>query len=130
MWYGSLEEPRIRHKGERDRRWILRGDASGSGVGPRRVLYRSPCRNYEAAAGLIPGAIGLCVAAFTNPAQRGAAAGVPGARDTVRRGRGGVFLDGIKTFADATMVIARGITLTGEKRFLGFVETDTENGRC
>ena len=37
-----------------------------------------------------------------------------------------VFLDG-KTFADATMVIALGITLTGEKRFLGFVETDTEN---
>ena len=36
-----------------------------------------------------------------------------------------VFLDG-KTFADATMVIALGITLT-EKRFLGFVETDTEN---
>ena len=37
-----------------------------------------------------------------------------------------VFLDG-KTFADATMVIALGITMTGEKRFLGFVETDTEN---
>ena len=35
-------------------------------------------------------------------------------------------LDG-KTFADATMVIALGITLSGEKRFLGFVETDTEN---
>ena len=29
--------------------------------------------------------------------------------------------------ADATMVIALGITLSGEKRFLGFVETDTEN---
>ena len=37
-----------------------------------------------------------------------------------------VFLDG-KTFADATMVIALGITMAGEKRFLGFVETDTEN---
>ena len=36
------------------------------------------------------------------------------------------FLDG-KTFADATMVIALGITMAGEKRFLGFVETDTEN---
>ena len=35
-------------------------------------------------------------------------------------------LDG-KTFADATMVIALGITVSGEKRFLGFVETDTEN---
>ena len=35
-------------------------------------------------------------------------------------------LDG-KTFAESTMVVALGITLTGEKRFLGFVETDTEN---
>ena len=39
-----------------------------------------------------------------------------------------LFLDG-KTFADATMVVALGITLSGEKRFLGFVETDTENER-
>ena len=37
-----------------------------------------------------------------------------------------LFLDG-KSFADAMMVIALGITLSGEKRFLGFVETDTEN---
>ena len=37
-----------------------------------------------------------------------------------------LFLDG-RTFADATMVVALGITLSGEKRFLGFVETDTEN---
>jgi len=37
-----------------------------------------------------------------------------------------VFLDG-KTFADMTMVLAVGITLTGEKHLLGFVETGTEN---
>ena len=35
-------------------------------------------------------------------------------------------LDG-KTFAETTMVVALGITMTGDKRFLGFVETDTEN---
>ena len=35
-------------------------------------------------------------------------------------------LDG-KTFAESTMVVALGITMAGEKRFLGFVETDTEN---
>ena len=39
-----------------------------------------------------------------------------------------VVLDG-KMFAAATMVIALGITLSGEKPFLGFVETDTENER-
>ena len=37
-----------------------------------------------------------------------------------------MFLDG-KTFADMTMVIAVGISLTGEKHVLGFVETGTEN---
>ena len=37
-----------------------------------------------------------------------------------------VFLDG-KTFAGTTLVVALGITLSGEKRFLGFVETGTEN---
>ncbi len=35
-------------------------------------------------------------------------------------------LDG-KTFAEATMVVALGITMTGDKRFLGVVETNTEN---
>ena len=39
-----------------------------------------------------------------------------------------LLLDG-KTFADAMMVMALGITLCGKKRFLGFVETDTENER-
>jgi transposase-like protein len=37
-----------------------------------------------------------------------------------------IFLDG-KTFADTTMVVALGVRITGEKEFLGFVETDTEN---
>ena len=32
-----------------------------------------------------------------------------------------------KTFAEATMVVALGITMTGDKRFLGVVETDTEH---
>ena len=36
-----------------------------------------------------------------------------------------IFLDG-KMFADATMVVALGITITGDKRFLGFVETSTD----
>jgi hypothetical protein len=39
-----------------------------------------------------------------------------------------VVLDG-KTFADDTMVVALGVTLTGEKVVLGFVETSTENAK-
>ena len=37
-----------------------------------------------------------------------------------------MFLDG-KAFADDMMVVALGIRITGEKVFLGFVQTDTEN---
>ena len=47
-------------------------------------------------------------------------------RDLSRDDVVALFLDG-KSFADAMMVIALGITVSGEKRFLGFVETDTEN---
>jgi transposase-like protein len=39
----------------------------------------------------------------------------------------GLFLDG-KTFGDDQMVIALGVTLSGEKVVLGFVQTATENG--
>jgi len=39
-----------------------------------------------------------------------------------------LFLDG-KTFADDEMVIALGVTLSGEKQILGFVQTETENER-
>ena len=39
-----------------------------------------------------------------------------------------LFLDG-KAFADSTVIIALGITLSGEKRFLGFVESDAETAQ-
>jgi len=96
----------------------------------RRVLYGISCRNYEAAAEAIPGAIGLS----SSSVSRGfVQASVGKLREMQERDLSSedvvvMFLDG-KTFADATMVVALGITLSGEKRFLGFVETDTENER-
>lgn len=94
----------------------------------RRVLYGISCRNYEAAAAAIPGAIGLSSSTVSRAFVEASAAklkefqeGDVGGEDLVA-----VFLDG-KTFADSTMVIALGVRVTGEKRFLGFVETDTEN---
>ncbi len=94
----------------------------------KRVLYGISCRNYEAAAESIPGAIGLSSSTVSRGFIEASAAQL---RELQERDLSGedivaVFLDG-KTFADATMVIALGITMTGEKRFLGFVETDTEN---
>ena len=105
-----------------------RGDREANDVLLRRVLYGISCRNYEAAAAAIPGAIGL----LSSTVSRGfIQASATQLRELQERDLSGedvvaLFLDG-KTFADATMVVALGITMSGEKRFLGFVETTTEN---
>ena len=106
----------------------MRGDRDVDDLLLRRVLYGISCRNYEAAAEVIPGAIGLSSSTVSRGFIQASAAQLRAFQERDLSGEDvvAVFLDG-KTFADATMVIALGITLTGEKRFLGFVETDTEN---
>ena len=106
----------------------LSGDREASELLLKRVLYGISCRNYQAAAESIPGAIGLSSSTVSRGFIEASAAQL---RELQERDLSGedvvaLFLDG-KTFADATMVIALGITISGEKRFLGFVETDTEN---
>ena len=108
----------------------LRGEGEVNDLLLKRVLYGISCRNYEAAAEAIPGAIGLSGSTVSRGFIQASAAKL---REFQERDLSGedvvaVVLDG-KTFADATMVLALGITITGEKRFLGFVETDTENER-
>ncbi len=94
----------------------------------KRVLYGISCRNYEAAAESIPGAIGLSSSTVSRGFIQASAAKLQELQERDLSGEDVValFLDG-KTFADATMVVALGVTISGEKRFLGFVETDTEN---
>ena len=106
----------------------LHGDRAVDDVLLRRVLYGISCRNYEAAAEAIPGAIGLSSSTVSRGFIQASAAQLRAFQERDLSGEDVVvvFLDG-KTFADATMVIALGITLSGAKRFLGFVETDTEN---
>ena len=94
----------------------------------RRVLYGISCRNYELAAAAIPGAIGLSSSTVSRGFVQASGAKL---REMQERDLSGedvvaIFLDG-KAFADAMMVVALGITISGEKRFLGFVKTDTEN---
>ncbi len=106
----------------------LSGDREVDDLLLKRVLYGISCRNYEAAAEAIPGAIGLSSSTVSRGFIQASAAQL---REFQERDLSGedvvaLYLDG-KTFADATMVIALGITISGEKRFLGFVETDTEN---
>ena len=108
----------------------LHGDGAVNDLLLKRVLYGISCRNYEAAAEVIPGAIGLSGSTVSRGFIEASAVKL---RELQERDLSGedvvaVVRDG-KTFADVTLVIALGITLAGEKRVLGFVETDTENAR-
>jgi transposase-like protein len=106
----------------------LRGTGHVDALLLKRVLYGISCRNYEAAAAAVPGAIGLSSSTVSRTFTRASAQQLQALQDRDLRELDvvAVFLDG-KTFADMTMVIAVGITLTGEKHILGFVETGTEN---
>lgn len=94
----------------------------------RQVLYGISCDNYERAAEAVPGAIGLSGSSVSRSFVKASAAQLKAFQERDLSGEDyvAIFLDG-KTFADAVMVIALGITLSGEKHVLGFVETDTEN---
>jgi transposase-like protein len=94
----------------------------------KRVLYGISCRNYEAAAESIPGAIGLSSSTVSRKFIEASATKLRELqeRDLREEDVVALVLDG-KTFAEETMVVALGITMSGGKRFLGFVETDTES---
>jgi len=127
-----IQVPRVRgRRGEMPLRSYAALHGSGGEVDEallRRVLYGISCRNYEAAAEAIPGAIGLSSSTVSRAFVDASAAKLKEFQDRDLRGEDVVamFLDG-KTFADATLVVAMGVRSSGEKRFLGFVETDTEN---
>ncbi|MGB3399826.1 MAG: IS256 family transposase [Candidatus Deferrimicrobiaceae bacterium] len=108
----------------------LRGSGEADEVLLRRVLYGISCRNYEAAAESIPGAIGLSSSTVSRRFVEASAEQLRAMQERDLSGEDVVamFLDG-KTFADDTMVLALGITVGGEKRVLGFVQAGTENER-
>ena len=127
-----IRVPRIRHVTESEipRRSYeaLHGDRAVNDLWLRRVLYGISCRNDAAAAEAIPRAIGLSGSTVSRAFIQASATKL---RELQERDLSGedvvaLVLDG-KTFAEATMVVALGITMTGDKRFLGVVETDTEN---
>lgn len=94
----------------------------------KRVLYGISCRNYEAAAAAVPGAIGVSSSTVSRTFVQSSAKQLKALQERALSELDlvAVFLDG-KTFADMTMVVAIGITLSGAKHVLGFVETGTEN---
>ena len=93
-----------------------------------RILGGLSMREYERCAEAVPDAFGLSASTMSRRFIRASARKL---RELSERRLEGydlvaVLLDG-KTFADDEMVAAVGVTLTGEKVVLGFVQTATEN---
>jgi len=95
-----------------------------------RVLGGLSCRDDEAAAEAVPEAFGLTTSSVSRRFVRASAKALPTLDE--RRHDDAEWLvllrDG-KSFADDQVVIALGVTTTGEKRILGLVQTATETTR-
>jgi len=96
----------------------------------RRVLGGISCREYDAAAESVPVAFGLAKSTVSRRFITASARSLQRLQE--RRHDDAdwlvLLLDG-KTFVDDQMVIALGVTTTGEKRILGMVQTANENKR-
>jgi putative transposase len=94
----------------------------------RRVLGGLSCRDYEAAAEAVPEAFGLARSSVSRRFIRASATELRRLQE--RRLDDAewlvLVLDG-KTFAGEQLVVALGVTTTGEKRILGLVQTASEN---
>lgn len=96
----------------------------------RRVLGGLSCRDYESAAEAVPEAFGL---ARSSVSRRFIRASANELRRLLERRLDDrewlvLVLDG-KAFAGDQVVVALGVTSTGEKRILGLVQTASENKR-
>jgi len=97
-----------------------------------KVLRGLSCRNYAACAEAVPEAFGLSASSVSRRFIRASARHLQTLceRRLDRDEFVALVLDG-KTFAADMIVMALGITTTGEKKILGFVQTATENaGVC
>ena len=97
----------------------------------RKVLLGISCRDYEAAVEAVPGAIGLSKSTVSREFKKATARQLKAfqERDLSQYDVVAVFLDG-KSFAEDQIILALGSLLNGDKVFLGFVQTDTENARA
>ena len=130
-----FQVPRIRNTQTKDevplKTWqAMKGSGEVNETLLRRVLYGVSCRNYAAASEAVQGAIGLSASTVSRQFVQASAKHLKDfqERDLSQQDFVVLFLDG-KTFAEDTMVIALGVTITGEKVILGFVQTATENAK-
>ena len=94
----------------------------------RRILSGLSCRDYRACAEAVPEAFGLSRSSVSRRYIAATARKLQALQERRLDGYrfAALVLDG-KTFAEDTMVTARGLTTAGAKVILGFVETGTEN---
>ena len=94
----------------------------------RKILKGLSCRDYEACIEPVAETFGLTASSLSRRFKRASARKLAELqeRDLSDYDLVGLFLDG-KTFGDDAMVIALGVTISGEKVVLGFVQTATEN---
>jgi len=98
----------------------------------RKILKGLSCRDYEACVEPVAETFGLAPSSLSRRFKRASARKLAELQERDLSGYDlvGLWLDG-KTFGDDEMVIALGVTLSGEKALLGFVQTATENeGVC
>jgi transposase-like protein len=94
----------------------------------RKVLRGLSCRDYEACVEPVAETFGLKASSISRRFKRASARQLTAMQERDLSGYDlvGLFLDG-KTFGEDEMVIALGITESGDKVVLGFVQTATEN---
>jgi len=96
----------------------------------RRVLGGISCREYEAAAEAVPEAFGLARSSVSRRFVRASSGELRRLQERRLDDREWLVLvlDG-KSFARDQLVVALGVTATGEKRILGIIQTASENKR-
>ena len=96
----------------------------------RRVLGGLSCREYDRAAEAVPEAFGLATTSVSRRFMRASARELQQLQERrLDDARWLALLVDGKTFAADAMIIALGVTTTGEKRVLGLLQTATENRR-
>lgn len=132
-----LRVPRLRHpeQGEKSlQSWqSIKQDETGEvneGL-LKRVLYGISCRDYEAAADAIPGAIGMSKSSVSREFKEASSAQLKAfqERSLVDLDVVALFIDG-KSFGNELMVLTLGVTLDGRKIPLSFAQSATENEKA
>jgi transposase-like protein len=94
----------------------------------RRILLGLSCRNYEGCAEAVPEAFGLSPSTISRRFIKASSRKLKELieRDLSENDFVVLFIDG-KSFAEDEMIIALGVTMSGDKLVLGFVQAGTEN---